>query len=172
MREILSIDSGRFNNGDIIDARVAVVPNSDRGALQTALKYLYSDDGPVNLPRSRLMRSQPYLEPAEQLIIRWLYTRTNGSLRSSYGAPALRAPRLSRYRCQDCGFEDVRVLNLDQVEGRIAKTPFACLCPNCHTIKSRENDWTGDRSVRAVEAVEIIAATPVSTVAQTSLPQT
>jgi hypothetical protein len=121
MREVLSIDIGRFNSSGIIDDRVALVPISDRGALQTALKCPYSEDGPANLPRSRLLRSEPYWEPAERLIIRWLYTRTNGSLRSSYGVCALRAARTSIHRCQDCGFADVRVLNLDHVDGRIAE---------------------------------------------------
>jgi hypothetical protein len=145
MREILSIDVGRFNNGRFIEGRIAAVPTSDRSALQTALPYLYNDEGPVNLPRARLLIAQRHLEAAELIVARWLYTRTNGNLRSSYGTSALFAARLSRYRCRDCGFADVRVLNLDHVGGRIAGTPFACLCANCHTIKSRAQDWTGGR---------------------------
>src|SRR5262249_44205084 len=118
------------------------------GSLRTALGYLYKDDGPVNLPRDRLRVAEPHLEAAETIVIRWLYTRTNGSLRSSYGAAALRAARASRYRCEVCKFADVRVLNLDHVNGRVTGTPFACLCANCHTLKSRESDWTGEKPDR------------------------
>jgi hypothetical protein len=102
----------------------------------------------VNLPRERLLRAERHLEAAERIVIRWLYTRTNGNLRSSYGASALRAARASRYRCQECNFGDVRVLNLDHVNGRVAGSPFACLCANCHTIKSRKSDWTGEKPDR------------------------
>jgi hypothetical protein len=98
----------------------------------------------VNLPRERLLVAEPHLQAAERVVIRWLYTRTNGNLRSSYGASALRAARDSRYRCEACNFGDVRVLNLDHVNGHVANSPFACLCANCHTIKSRESDWTGE----------------------------
>jgi hypothetical protein len=145
MTEPLTIALGRFNDDVDLEARVAAVPLADRGSLRTALGYLYKDDGPVNLPRDRLLAAEPYLDAAERLVIRWLYTRTNGNLRAAYGAAALRAARCSRYRCEVCGFEDVRVLNLDHVNGRVADTPFSCLCANCHTIKSREKDWTGER---------------------------
>jgi hypothetical protein len=148
MPELLAIDGSRFNHIEHIVLRTAAVPVADRGSLQTALSYLYRDDGPLNLPRDRLLVAEPYLEVAERLVIRWLYTRTNGSLRSTYGAGALRAARASRYRCEVCNFADVRVLNLDHVNGRISGTPFACLCANCHTIKSRESDWTGKKPER------------------------
>jgi hypothetical protein len=39
-------------------------------------------------------------------------------------------------------------MNLDHVNGRVAGTPFACLCANCHTIKSRANDWNGEKPDR------------------------
>jgi hypothetical protein len=35
------------------------------------------------------------------------------------------------------------VLNLDHVEGHSKKDLFACLCSNCHCLKSRANDWSG-----------------------------
>ena len=139
------IDVVRFNDAKFIETRVANVASAEQGSLRTALGYLYLDNGPVNLPRDRLLASESHLEDAERLVIRWLYTRTNGSLRSKYGSAALLAARSSRYRCQDCSFDDVRVLNLDHVNGLVAGTPFACLCANCHTIKSRVNDWTGEK---------------------------
>lgn len=148
MPELIAIDVRRFNDDGYIESRTAAVPAVDRGSLRTALSYLYKDDGPVNLPRDRLLVAEPHLEAAERLVIRWLYTRTNGNLRSSYGAAALRAARASRYRCEVCEFADVRVLNLDHVNGRVAGTPFSCLCANCHTIKSRESDWTGEKPSR------------------------
>jgi hypothetical protein len=145
MREMLSIDRRRFNNDRHIANRILLVPTADRGALRTTLLYLYMDNGPRNLPRNRLLLAEPYLEDAERLVVRWLYTRTSGGLRSTYGATALIAARTSRYRCSVCNFADVRVLNLDHVDGRVNGTTFACLCANCHTIKSRKSDWTGTK---------------------------
>lgn len=145
MREPVAIDLDAFNNDAIIEARVMAVEVSARGALRTALCYLYKDDGPINLPRDRRITAEPHLRLAEKIVIRWLFTRTNGRLRKTYGADALRAARASRYRCEACGFTDVRVLNIDHVNGRVLGTPFACLCANCHTIKSRESDWNGEK---------------------------
>ena len=144
MQQVIAIDATRFNNNGHVESRLAAVRTEEQGALRTALSYLYLDDGPINLPRLRLLAAESHLDATERIVIRWLYTRTNGSLRSEYGADALRAARASRYRCETCGFADVRVLNLDHVNGRTAGTPFACLCANCHTIKSREKDWTGN----------------------------
>jgi hypothetical protein len=45
--------------------------------------------------------------------------KSNGSRRRSYGRESLVAARRSRYRCQECGHADVRVLELDHVEGRV-----------------------------------------------------
>ena len=143
MDHVISIDQIRFNNETYISRRVAAAPVSDRGALQTALKYLYMDNGPVNLSRDRLKVARSFLDDAERVVIQWLQTRTNGSERSNYGKDALIAARRSRYCCERCGFADVRTLNLDHVEGRGVATPFACLCANCHTIKSRQEDWIG-----------------------------
>lgn len=86
-----------------------------------------------------------YLEPRERVLMRWLYNRTNGNLRATYGAKALRAARVSRYRCEHCGFADLRALHIDHVHGRTTETPCACLCANCHNIKSREHDWSGEK---------------------------
>lgn len=138
----LAIDAECFNNSSLIEARVDVVVPSAQGALRTALCFLYQDDGPLNLPRQRLIVAEEFLDDAERVVIRWLYTRTNGSLRKAYGSAALLAARMSRYRCEVCGFTDVRVLNIDHVDGRVVGTAFACLCANCHAIKSRKHDWT------------------------------
>lgn len=154
MPDSISINLEAFNNTALVDERVAATDVSARGALRTALNYLYKDDGPINLPRGRLLAAEPHLHLAERIVIRWLYTRTNGSLRKTYGVDALRAARSSRYRCEACGFSDVRVLNIDHVDGRVEGTAFACLCANCHTIKSRESDWSGVKQHPAEVAEE------------------
>jgi hypothetical protein len=146
MNYLLTVDHSRFNNEAYIWSRVSSAAPPDRGSLQTALKYLYMDNGPINLPRDRLKTTKPYLDDAERVVIQWLQTRTNGSERRNFGSPALIAARRSRYRCEHCGFADVRTLNLDHVEGRIVGASFACLCANCHTIKSRQKDWKGTAS--------------------------
>ena len=140
---VLSIDPQRFNNEAYLNERLAAATPSDRGKLRTALTYLYWDNGPINLERDRRKIAEPYLDEAECLLVRWLSTRTNGSERKNYGKAALIAARSSRYRCATCGFPDVRALHLDHVKGRKVETPFACLCANCHTIKSRKSDWLG-----------------------------
>ena len=168
MEELLSIDANRFNDSRHIDERIAKASEASRGALKTCLAYLYKDDGPVNLPRDRLLAASPYLEPAELLVARWLYTRTNGSLRKTYGAQSLKAARLSRYRCSVCSFSDVRVLNLDHVQGKVNDTPFACLCANCHTIKSREVDWTGKKPAHLIADIELTQPCPPEALGRSS----
>lgn len=83
MPDTISIDLEAFNNDALVDDRVAAVDVAARGALRTALNYLYKDDGPINLPRGRLLTVEPHLDLAEKIVIRWLYTRTNGSLRKN-----------------------------------------------------------------------------------------
>ncbi len=139
-----AIPRGRFDNSQYLERRVAKAESECQGALRTALRFLYESRGPVNLPRERLFLAEPYFEPREQIVIRWLYTRTNGRLRKSYGKLALQAARRARYRCEECGYADIRALNLDHITGRRSRR-FACLCANCHTIKSRRLDWTGER---------------------------
>ena len=108
-----SIEPDRFDDSEYIESRVAQASDEDQGKLRTALRYLYLTDGPVNLPRDRLLASEPYFDEAEAVLARWLYTRTNGSERRNYGQEALKAARNARYRCETCGFADVRCLNLD-----------------------------------------------------------
>jgi hypothetical protein len=135
----------RFDNVELIEERVADVEPADQGAFRSALKYLYLTAGPVNLPRERLLAAELYMEPRERILARWLYTRTNGSERKRYGARSLVRARTSRYRCEECDYADVRAIELDHVDGRVEGTSFACLCANCHTIKSRAVDWSGER---------------------------
>jgi len=144
MLETLTIPNSRFNDLSYVESRVEAAATEHQGSLRTALTYLYCFGGPINLPRKRLLASEQYLDRAERIVVRWLYTRTNGSERKNYGANALIAARTAHYQCQVCDFADVRVLNLDHVNGRSSDSDeFACLCANCHTIKSRLHDWTG-----------------------------
>ncbi len=143
LRTILLIPMERFDNPEYIDDRLNTAPKSVRGALKTALRFLYETNGPVNLPRARLKAAEPLLDSAEAVVARWLFNRTRGGLRTAYGANALRQARIQRYRCEHCGHADVRVLNLDHVEGKKNRNSFACLCSNCHVLKSREKDWIG-----------------------------
>jgi hypothetical protein len=137
------IDVLRFGDSKSIETRVEGVPDVAQGSLRTALTYLYMGDGPADLPRDHLKLAERHLDPAERILIRWLWTRTNGRLRKHYGQKSLLAARAAQYRCESCGFADVRVLNLDHIHGRESDADeFACLCANCHTIKSRVNDWT------------------------------
>lgn len=141
--QIIPLD--RFDNRGYRELRVSRAPEPIRGSLNTALRYLYETNGPVNLPRARMKVAESFLDSAEKTAIRWLHTRTNGRLRAAYGAAALRRARFQRYRCEHCGHADVRVLNLDHVGGRGDRKAFACLCSNCHCLKSREKDWLGKR---------------------------
>jgi len=152
--ELLAISASRFNDSVNLQARVEATPPAARGALRTTLKYVYFDDGPINLPRDRLRMAEQFLDPAELVLVRWMYTRTNGAGRAKFGANALRAARSNRYRCEHCGYSDVRALNIDHVSGRVKSTAFACLCANCHAIKSRSADWSG--KTRRIETGDAI----------------
>ena len=71
--------------------------------------------------------------------------KVNILLKKDYGANSLIAARNAKYKCQnaECGFSDVRSLELDHVNGKKSKYTaiFACLCANCHNIKSFTHDW-------------------------------
>ena len=137
-----TIDVTRFGNSELIEARVSAAPEDRKDALRATLSYLYLTDGPTNLPRERLRPAERLLESAERIVVRWLHTRTNGRLSKHYGRNSLLAARKAQYQCESCGFADVRVLNLDQVDGRDSDSgEFVCLCANCHGIRSRANDW-------------------------------
>jgi len=112
------IPTDRFDSLEYVEKRVSGLEPSIVGSVRTALRYLYFiADGPTNLPRDRMLKALPFLDPAERVLVRWLYTRTNGSARKRYGSAALLSARKQRYRCEHCGHADVRVLNLDHVEG-------------------------------------------------------
>ncbi len=139
---IYCIPTNRFDNDDYINRRLAGVEDEHKGYLKTVLKYIYTTNGPTNLQADRYKKARAYLEANEDMLVRWLRTRTNGRLRKRYGKKALLAARYSGYRCEECGINDIRVLNLDHVHGKGSKI-FKCLCANCHAIKSREKDWSG-----------------------------
>ncbi len=132
-----------FDREDLIAARVLAAPLENRIALRKALRYMYITDAPTNLMRDDLMAALAGLNVAEQKIAKWLQIRTNGGLRKTYGKASLLAARRAKHRCDQCGFPDVRVLNLDHVDGRKVGTAFRCLCANCHHIKSCQKDWLG-----------------------------
>lgn len=138
-----AVPQDRFDSRSYLETRVLAAPAAVQGPLRTTLSYLYFTDGPLNMPRDRMKLAEPHLEPRERLLVRWLFTRTNGRHRATYGARALKAARRAHYRCQQCGFPDVRALHIDHVSGHVAETAFACLCANCHNIKSRQHDWSG-----------------------------
>jgi hypothetical protein len=145
MTDDFSIPEDRFDEPSYIEGRLRSVPSEARGSLRTALLYLYAADGPVNLPRDRMKMAELFVEPRERVVLRWLYTRTNGNLRATYGSKALIAARVARYRCSGCGYADVRALHIDHITGRTGNSECACLCANCHNIKSREHDWSGKK---------------------------
>jgi hypothetical protein len=135
--------SGKFDDKKYIERRCTSVPLAVRGSLNSVLQYLYLTDGPRNLSVERKRAAEPYLHTAERMVVRWLFPRTNGAYRKTYGFPALNCARRARYTCEWCGIKDVRVLEFDHVHGRRNLNRFACLCANCHRIKSRTADWNG-----------------------------
>lgn len=132
-----------FDNSQLIEQRLAAAPAEKRTQLGHLLRYLYQKtDGRTNLEKGVIKTVEDLISPAESILVRWLQTRTNGSERKNYGAKSLIAARNAHYRCEKCGFPDIRVLQLDHVDGRrSSETDFMCLCANCHQIKSRKRDW-------------------------------
>jgi hypothetical protein len=141
-----------LNNADLIQQRVEHAPPKVRSALRLVLSYLYLVEGPTNLRTPQYREAEPYLMPYEVILSRYLKSRTNGAGRKAYGKPALRHVRTVGYRCECCGCNDVRVLNLDHVHGR-GKPIFFLLCANCHNLKSRLFDWLGEKRTAAVDPI-------------------
>lgn len=141
-----------FDREDLISDRVLAAPMKGRSALRKTLRYLYLPEGPTNLTRDDLKAAIPHLAVAERKVAKWLQVRTNGSLRSTYGKDSLLAARRAKHRCEQCGFPDVRVLNLDHVDGKTKGTAFRCLCANCHHIKSCQKDWSGIPRAACIDA--------------------
>ena len=140
------IPANRFDNVKYMQDRLRSIDERDVGSVRTILSYLYTSNGPTNLPANRYKASLKYLDSAEVVLVKWLRARTNGNQRKVYGKNALIAARKAKYRCAVCGYADIRALNIDHVQGRSKKELFACLCANCHSIKSRTIDWTGKKT--------------------------
>lgn len=134
-----SIEKLRFNNGRYVVKRVLAVraPATVREALHATLGYLYFDEGPAYLPQEWLLTALQHLDAAERVVVRWFYTRSDGRICPRYGSEGVRIARMSRYRCDTCGYADVRVLGLERVKGRPKEIPFACLCPDCFARNAR-----------------------------------
>jgi hypothetical protein len=156
MTEPLTIDQTRFNDTDAIEFRAA-----GNDALRATLTYLYLDDGPFTLPEETRKAAELYLDPAERLLVGWLAIRSKGYLGNSDGQAEMTAARRAQYRCEECGYPDVLVLNLDEIEGGLA-----LLCANCHVIvtrwKERPGEWglinMADRNKTAFAAELFVAA--------------
>jgi hypothetical protein len=138
------VPAQHLNNTALIDLRVQDVPADSQSALRLVLSYLYLENGPTNLRKPQYLKAEPYLMPYEVILSRYLKSRTNGTGRRAYGKPALLHMRKAGYKCECCGFQDVRALNLDHVYGK-GEQVFLLLCANCHNIKSREFDWLGKK---------------------------
>jgi hypothetical protein len=136
------IPPSRFNNKGYLENRIRRARREHRGPLLSLLKFLYLDDGPLNVDPERFKLIAKHLEERELIVVKWLKTRTNGSLRNSYGRKLLFAARKSRYKCVECGMNDVRTLQAHHINGRVQNTDFNCLCSNCHQIKTRQNYLT------------------------------
>jgi hypothetical protein len=127
----------RFDNAALIDVRARNHDPTKRAAFSRAMRFLYMSNGAKNLSRDQMLACLPTLEAREKRAIRWIYTRTNGSERKNYGPDSIVAMRKAKFRCQRCGFPDVRTLQVDHVTGRKAKPfVFQCLCANCHSIET------------------------------------
>lgn len=81
-------------------------------------------------------RMSGVLEPAEVHLLGYFHHRTQGSEKKNYGSECLRAARRAGYRCQQCGFPDVRALQSHHVNGREDNTDFEYLCASCHQIET------------------------------------
>jgi hypothetical protein len=147
---VLPLD--RFDNKRFVEDRVAAAAKEDRVFLRLTLRYLYATEGAKNMRNDIFKAAEKYLEPRERLVTRWMKTRTNGNERKRYGPETIVCARAARFRCETCGFPDVRALQIDHREGRnLPGCTLQVLCANCHQIKSRAADWTG----RAREQPEV-----------------
>lgn len=131
---------------EYIESRLTSVVESDRAFLRSSLNYLYGTT--KTLDKERLVASEKHLTTAERILIRWLHTRSNGSERAKYGPDCVVAAKRAHFRCSHCRNPDVRVLQIDHVNGRGigVEKAFDCLCANCHMIKSREKNWSGKKT--------------------------
>lgn len=136
------IEATTIGDRGSIEARVAEVTESERETLNLALSYLYLADGPGSISRDAKSQSEQHLTPVELFVLQWLHKRTDGKLRHIYGSEALTAVKRSHYRCERCGFADVRALNIEKTEcdEASAQQRFSCLCANCNTVAARAKE--------------------------------
>lgn len=138
------VPESHIDNATLIEQRVQAVVLPEQAALRLVLSYLYLSNGPTNLTNPKYRLAESHLLSYEIILARYLKSRTNGTGRRAYGKPALLHMRSTGYKCECCGFKDVRALNLDHVHGRTEQV-FFVLCANCHNIKSRLFDWHGKK---------------------------
>lgn len=166
MTEIsFEIDDSWIDGEDLINARLASIEEGSRAAVELVLRYLFVSGGPHTIDRSAKTLAEEHLSPAEKFVLQWLYKRTDGKLRRHYGPGVLDAVKRSRYRCERCGFRDVRALNLEKTErdepeaesGSKGRVNLVCLCANCNTVAARAKEMaavTSEREAAAKAAAE------------------
>jgi len=156
------IDASWIDGEDLIDARLAKIDEGSREAVQLVLRYLFVKDGPVSIEKSVKALAEEHLSPVERFVFQWLHKRTDGKLRRHYGPAVLDAVKRSRYQCEQCGFRDVRALNLEKAETSNEDNPaFVCLCANCNTVAARKKEMAAvalDRELAAKAAAELAEA--------------
>jgi len=161
MKLIINIDSEwiipeeRFNNQNYLsEKRDNNVPF--KGVIESVIKYLYFDTqhngiSTFNNIKKKIIIENNLLEPREIIILKYLSSRTNGRLKSQYGALAIKEAKDAKYRCKVCGNPDIRTLCLDHIWVDEKLEGFKMLCQNCHSIKSRLEDWCGDKKNRNIK---------------------
>jgi Zn finger protein HypA/HybF involved in hydrogenase expression len=128
---IIPID--RFNNPAYIEERIKNVTN--KTLFKNILEYLYYDDCTLGFNNKKL-NYICNLEQAEQILVNQLRKYTDGGKKDNGGYKALIQARKVRYRCEKCGYPDVRVMEVDHVTGKKdPNTEYAYLCSNCHRVK-------------------------------------
>jgi hypothetical protein len=156
------IPTERFNNIVDIDSRCNAVDERLNGNFRSVLKYLYVDpeNGGISsispAVKKRVIENK-LLEETEAVLFKSLFTRSNGANKKEYGPGALLAARNARYKCEDCNNPDIRTHCIDHMWREGSLIGFQLLCHNCHAIKSRKEDWTGDKKGRdKIEGVRIL----------------
>jgi len=159
-----TVPADNVDNPSAIEKRCCEQPYQLAKPLRRFLSYLYLTNGPVTMSTKIYRDAEPGLTEYEKILGRYFKSRTNGTGRRSYGIGSLRAAQRSRFRCEVCTASDVRVLVIDHTNGREDTTSFQMLCANCHQIKSRLFDWTGEKRRKTTESSDAPndgTATPV-----------
>ena len=138
------MDESWIENQDAIATRLTTIEEAKRESVGAVLRYLFVSGGPKNITREQKTAAETELTPVEQFVLQWLHKRTDGKLRRHYGPGVLSAVKRALYRCERCGFADVRALNLERQRVDEAsverKNSFICICANCHTVESRAKE--------------------------------